>query len=185
MAWQPDKQFFEDFPRLDPRRTNWKYTSRSTSRYNCLAFAAGDKHRRWWPCEGRFWPVGYDRNDSVEAIERFFVKCLRFRRATDGRFVSGFHKIAVFSLAGSPTHACRQTPARSGWWKSKLGDNVDIIHDLGAISGPLYGEPTLFLERPAGEYREAQRSLRKLIRIQRLPPAGGTGAATLWSPEEG
>lgn len=46
-----------------------------------------------------------------------------------------------------PTHAAVQL--ETDMWTSKMGDFEDIWHDtVGAVNGPLYGEPVLYMERP-------------------------------------
>lgn len=55
-------------------------------------------------------------------------------------------KIALFAtLAAKPTHAARQIP--NGRWKSKLGPNHDIEHDLHSIEGNEYGFVVRFMQR--------------------------------------
>jgi hypothetical protein len=60
------------FPRLET--TRFDITSPPDTRYNCVAWAAGDTRRWWWPGEVPFsyWPAGVRREESVDHfIEAF------------------------------------------------------------------------------------------------------------------
>jgi hypothetical protein len=60
------------FPRLTP--ATFEMTSPRDTRYNCVAWAAGDTRRWWWPGEVpfSFWPTGVRREESVvNFIEAF------------------------------------------------------------------------------------------------------------------
>jgi hypothetical protein len=50
----------------------------------------------------------------------------------------GFERIALYALRGIPTHACRQL--ENGIWTSKLGQYIDLSHELDELEGPEYGE---------------------------------------------
>ena len=59
---------------------------------------------------------------------------------TDNRLVAlGLKKIALYynPLTGEPTHAARLL--ENGFWTSKLGDNIDLSHELSELEGPEYG----------------------------------------------
>lgn len=62
-----------------------------------------------------------------------------------------FEKVAIYVDANNvPTHASRQL--ETGEWASKLGKNVDIIHDtpeaVGGFEGRAYGRVALLMRRP-------------------------------------
>jgi hypothetical protein len=65
------------FPRLTER--SFEITSPSDRRYNCVAWAASDMRRWWWPGEPpfSFWPDGVRRDESIHA----FSLCLGRRRS--------------------------------------------------------------------------------------------------------
>lgn len=132
------------FPRLAP--DNNEITSPSTPRYNCIAWAAGDAERCWWPdADGvAYWPGGVPRAETVEAFVDAF-RTLGYGPCDDGELEPGHEKVALFAHLGLPTHAARQLP--DGRWSSKLGRSVDIAHALDALDGPLYGAAVLFLRR--------------------------------------
>jgi len=81
----PDRE--KNFPNLT--RELYEVTEDETDDYNCIAFAAGDKTRWWWPDPwGQYyWPI-QKRDETVEAFMQMFesldykkCKCsLRSRR---------------------------------------------------------------------------------------------------------
>ncbi|RMH08652.1 MAG: hypothetical protein D6704_02725 [Nitrospirae bacterium] len=46
----------EVFPRLC--ETRYEITSPQDTSYNCIAWAAGDVGRWWWPAPQAYWPQG-------------------------------------------------------------------------------------------------------------------------------
>ncbi len=141
-SWPP-----ANFPHLTyGRYKNHQITSRATRRYNCIAWAADDPERWWWPGGVDYWPHGVPDEETTPAFIRAF-ETLGYQLCVDATVESGFEKIALYSLpSGEPTHAARQL--RTGKWTSKLGGCEDIRHDdPGAVNGPLYGSPQHFLKR--------------------------------------
>ena len=136
-----------EFPNL--RTASYRITSPETLRYNCIAWAAGDNGRWWWPgsTRGSYWPQDVPREPSLRAFVLAF-RGLGYEECRDGSLEAGLQKIAIFArLDGGPTHAARQLS--NGKWTSKLGPLADITHDsVGDISGTLYGEPVKFMRRP-------------------------------------
>ena len=47
-------------------------------------------------------------------------------------------RVALYALNGSPKHAARQVAANV--WTSKIGQNIDIEHNLRGLEGPTYGQ---------------------------------------------
>jgi hypothetical protein len=131
---------------------NHRITSDRSESYNCLAWAAGDDTRWWWPDDEdnlglSHWPEGVPRSEDLEAFVAAF-ETLGYGPCEDGRLETGLEKVAIYSRDGVPTHAARQLP--EGTWTSKLGQGFDIRHALKAIEGPAYGLASLFLARPIG-----------------------------------
>lgn len=125
-----------------------KKTSDFNPRYNCIAWAFKDMQRFWWPNQpGRtYWPISTVGLTVTEAFEKWFsvdgwVECV------DGELEPGFEKIALYTLNGEPQHAARQLA--DGRWTSKLGENIDLSHDISELDGPAYGKPTRFFRRAA------------------------------------
>ncbi len=136
------------FPLLN--EANCRPTSLADNDYNCIAWAAEDTERWWWPdSQGQtYWPATIPRNESMESFRRAFA-LLGYVDPTDDTVESGRQKIAIFATAGTtPTHAARQLP--DGWWTSKLGRQIDIAHELRAIEGPVYGSMAVVLARAVG-----------------------------------
>jgi hypothetical protein len=135
------------FPALGD--AGFRVTSPATRDYNCIAWAAGDTARWWWPDDdpdnAGFWPPGVAAEETLDAFAAAFAT-IGYALCSGENRESGFEKIAVFANAGIPTHAARQLA--SGRWTSKLGMREDIEHDLHAISGTLYGTVALVLRRP-------------------------------------
>ena len=61
-----------DFPNL--RTSTFCKTSEATSEYNCVAWAAGETDRWWWPDSTRkkFWPRKARREVTMEAFVEAF-----------------------------------------------------------------------------------------------------------------
>jgi len=51
---------------------------------------------------------------------------------------AGYEKIALYTLNGVPSHACRLL--ETGFWTSKLGLYIDLSHDIAELEGPEYGK---------------------------------------------
>jgi hypothetical protein len=143
--------FFKDFPALDRKFRNFTVTSHATERYNCIAFAAGDHDHWWWPVtgvRGAVWPEGCARIVSLDAFVAAF-ESLGYTVCENGNLEDGVEKVAIYQNGEEPTHAARQMRDRNGRWKSKIGDNVDIEHELAGLEGgSIYGVVVKFMCRP-------------------------------------
>jgi hypothetical protein len=137
----------QGFESLDP--INYQPTSPATPTYNCIAWAAGDNSRFWWP-----WPtdVYYWPEDApLEATLNAFIKAfstLGYEICETGDLEVGYEKIVIYinPLTGQPTHAARQLS--DGAWTSKLGKHIDIRHDTPEnIQGSAYGTPSQYMRR--------------------------------------
>lgn len=134
-----------DFPLLE--QTDYLVTSEKTPEYNCIAWAAGDVNRWWWPdsMEQAYWPQNSPREESLEAFLHVY-QSLGYELCENEEHEPTYEKIALFvSTNGIPTHAARQVP--NGRWTSKLGREEDIEHSLRSLEGPLYGTVSKVLRR--------------------------------------
>lgn len=145
------------FPDLDSYF--WKRHSDTSRIYNCIAFAAGDT-KNWWepsPLRKRYWPKGVPRVDTVAAYTAAF-KTRGFELCTNGTLEIGFDKIVLYLRGGNfPCHAAKQisTGEDAGFWLSKLGENIDIIHEKPeSLSGHDYGVPTYFFKRDQAAHQQ-------------------------------
>ena len=124
----------------------YEITSDFSLDYNCIAWAAGDISRWWWPAAGDHWPID-DTSATVSSFSRAFAE-IGYRQANDDSLEPGYEKVALFAKEGRISHAARQLP--NGRWTSKLGSDVDIEHDLCDIEGEVYGTVVRLLKRPLG-----------------------------------
>jgi len=139
--------FIATFPRL--ATGGYRIISAATTRYNCIAWAAGRNDRYWWPHPDAFWPTGVPFEVTLQAFEAAYAT-LGFTRCNNVDIEPGFEKIVIYvDNAGVPKHAARQLPG--GVWTSKLGPSQDIEHATAdALSGRNYGSPGLALKRAKG-----------------------------------
>jgi hypothetical protein len=135
-----------DFP--DLQEEHHKVTSPATREYNCIAWAAGDTENWWWPdaMGTAYWPLNVPREVTILAFQLAYGT-LGFTPCNDSSLEIGFEKIALYALAGEPTHATRQLA--NGHWTSKLGDFEDIEHaTIECLHGPCYGTVIIYMRRP-------------------------------------
>jgi hypothetical protein len=124
-------------------------TSQIDKKYNCIAFAAGDMKRWWWPLPADvqevFWPANAPRVESLAAFRDAFAS-LGFCDCDNDDVEPGFAKIALFANPeGIPLHAARQLP--DGRWTSKIGEREDIEHELRDLEGSAYGTVKLLMRK--------------------------------------
>lgn len=137
------------FPQLS--HSAYAITSPATPEYNCIAWAAGDTERWWWPVAGSYayWPANAPVQETLVAFIKAFAT-LGFMPCDDSQVEQGHEKVALYvDQNGKPTHAARQLP--NGRWTSKLGKIEDIEHELEAVVGPVYGSVAQILKRPIGK----------------------------------
>ena len=145
----PPNTFQARFPRLTPN--NHVLTSPEDFAYNCIAWAAGDKGRFWWPqpvVPYLYWPQGVCREVARHCfVGAFATLGYQEAEALDWSWTAGVEKVVLYEdSSGTPTHAARQLP--SGRWTSKLGRNVDIEHlQPEDVEGPAYGTAAVLLAR--------------------------------------
>ena len=132
-------------PRL--HQDEYRITSPESDRYNCIAWAAGDATRRWWPGEpDYYWPPDAPSAETMESFQAVFA-ALGYRECATAEWEPGYEKVALFAKDGWPTHAARQLP--NGHWRSKPGRWEDIEHHtLQALVSSLYGGVACLLRRP-------------------------------------
>lgn len=133
------------FPAL---RDDYRKTSPQDVAYNCIAWAAKDTARWWWPVHGYWWPVGAPANRSVSAFIVAFGR-LGYQSCSNGSLEEGFEKVAIYAdSSGDVQHMARQLPD-TGRWTSKLGIAEDIQHTTPAeLEGDCYGAVVQYMRRP-------------------------------------
>lgn len=125
----------------------YQVTSPRNKDYNCIAWAAGDSHRGWWPSRNNsteYWPSGLTRARTQQAFVAAF-ESLGYLVCDNEEQEAGYEKIALFANVDGPTHASRQLP--NGLWTSKLGTMEDIEHSLRNLEGTLYGTVVVIMRR--------------------------------------
>ena len=132
------------FPKL--ATDGYRVTSPPTIFYNCLAWAAGENWRWWWPDEEYYWPRDVPCELSLQAFTQAY-ETLGYEVCTDVEVEIGYEKIALYANAGGiPTHAAKQLA--SGLWSSKIGRGEDIEHArLESLTGGIYSEVTRIMRR--------------------------------------
>jgi hypothetical protein len=120
--------------------------------YNCIAWAAHDVNRFWWPHEDAYWPSWSKRENAIENFVTAF-RWLGYRVCENSNLEFGFEKVALYAIGEEPQHMARQLS--DGSWTSKCGGDEDIKHfTLDALEsyGPApnranYGSPVLYMKR--------------------------------------
>ena len=147
----------------------FKKTSETDGRYNCIAYAANEKHRYWWPVKygmaanDVYWPEGVSK---VCVLKNFVLafETLGYKTCDSSDLKEDVEKVAIYvtakasakALKGAPLHMARQLP--SGEWTSKLGVGIDISHKtVKSLEGEIYGIVKQFMERPIKEEQVKQK----------------------------
>jgi hypothetical protein len=141
----------DNLERIFPQLVGATYaiTSPEDGYYNCIAWAANDIQRKWWPFayppQG-YWPDNIPREETVAAFAAAFAT-LGYGECDNGDVEEGFEKVAIYTDAdGEVTHMARQL--ENGTWASKLGDLEDIEHHtVDSLNGSAYGQPRQYLRR--------------------------------------
>lgn len=127
---------------------SWSITSKSTRKYNCLAWAVGETHRRWDTCKGAYWPESVPQRQGIAyLVAAYRTVGFEVCNETDGKTPDPqYDKIVLYELNTNGEHAAKLLD--TGHWSSKLGDDVDIEHATPeALSGPIYGQPLVYMKR--------------------------------------
>lgn len=146
----PSEIIESQFPRLNSA-AKYELRSPEDENYNCIAYAAGDTGRWWWPVQSKgatYWPQDVSREHALSAFVSAF-ESVGYELCPDGEPEERFEKIALFADGDKPTHAARYE-ASTDMWLSKLGKWIDIAHrNVEDVGGGVYGEPVCYLRRPA------------------------------------
>lgn len=130
------------FPGL--AQSDYDITSKASDNYNCIAWAANDTTRCWWPGQ-YYWPKPAEFSDSIALFVDTFCECLGYEQCEGGDLEIGYQKVAIYAISGSVKHMARQL--LDGKWTSKLGQLVDISHALPGVEGTDYGRVVQFLRK--------------------------------------
>ena len=122
-------------------------TSPAAHSYNCIAWAAEQNNKWWWPDPHNYgyWPPGVVREETLGAFIAAYGT-LGYAPCDNSLPEPDAEKIAIFTDGGMPTHAARQLA--DGTWTSKLGNFEDICHQtLDALEGGKYGSVAQIMSR--------------------------------------
>lgn len=76
------------------RDEHYLVTSDSTDEYNCIAWAANDTERWWWPHPDAYWPTDLPRVETLENFIRAF-QALGYGPCEDGALEAGYTKVVI------------------------------------------------------------------------------------------
>ena len=145
----PEAYYDRYFPAL--KRLGFTRTSEAEY-YNCIAYAAGDIERRWWPDQfppgsRDYWPLPLT-NPPDERVETFIAEFATqgYVPCENARHEPGYEKVAYYAEGETVRHAAKQH--EDGAWRSKLGPDEDIEHTLEGLEGWFYGRVVAILRRP-------------------------------------
>jgi hypothetical protein len=133
------------------RNSSYCVTSSRTPTYNCIAWAAGENDRPWWPIPSPLAPYYWPENDKDESLEDFIsaFETLGYISCENGDLEEGCEKVAIYiNDQGEPSHMARQL--HTGSWTSKCGDLEDVQHNLEDLEGGDrygYGKVSHFMKR--------------------------------------
>lgn len=141
------------FPNL--KTTQYRLTSPEDANYNCVSWAIHNHQDEsyptdWWepaPMSKYYWPIERNEDYSLQSYQAVF-EALGYSICQPTHLNEGYTRISIFSHNGFFKHVCRQDIIKPNRWLSKIGQKVDIEHELEALSGSFYGYPTVFMEKP-------------------------------------
>jgi len=146
------------FPNLT--LSNYEPKSEATSRYNCVAMAADDYQRRWWPAPQSdpawkqfYWPANVPREGKLEYFIKAFVE-MGYEVCDSEDYEDGYEKVVIYVDAqGAPTHMARQLGP--SLWCSKIGvGGWDIHHETPAVLNSIsYGRVAQGMRRKSPKGR--------------------------------
>ena len=119
-----------------------------SERYNCIAYAAGDTGRWWWPDGVNYWPPGAPLTDSIASLKEVFAG-LGYEICDDSSAEADCQKVALYEWDGKMQYAALQLP--HGRWRSKMGQGPVIEHpNPDALSDGIYGRASIIMRRAVG-----------------------------------
>lgn len=92
-----------DFPNLST--TGYKITSPDTINYNCIAWAAGDDQRWWWPDSQNidYWPEEVPREVTLDAFKQAF-QTVGYEVCQTDSLESGWQKMLFMRILQENQH---------------------------------------------------------------------------------
>ena len=116
-----------------------------STRYNCIAYAAGDTDKWWWLDGVNYWSPWARPTNRIESLKEAF-SALGYEPCDDIGAEADYQKVALYNIQGEMTQAALQMP--SARWRSKMGQGPVIEHrSPQSLSDGIYGRPTIFMRR--------------------------------------
>ena len=109
-----------------------------------------------------------DQPETVEEIARVLKEKYGYEDCEDECHEEGVQKVAIFEKDGKPTHIAIKPSTSKYIWKSKMGLNVDMEHELHVI------------ETLDGDDSNAH-GYGKAVRFSRLKKKGASGQEAMTS----
>jgi hypothetical protein len=129
----PSSQEKRDLKSEHPNLKNgeWKKTGEIDNDYNCHSWSVlCEANLDWIDILGK----SYDRLDNM-FVKKGYKLCTK---SSDYKPECKKRKIAIFCLNGEVTHSAKETDD-GGWWESKMGWYIRIIHKLDQLEDSMYG----------------------------------------------
>ena len=131
------------FPNL--ANEGFEIVDQPTERYNCIAYAAGDTSKWWWPDGINYWPPWATETNRIESLKEAFAG-LGYDLCAHNDTEVGYQRVALYEVDGEMKHATVQMP--NGLWRSKMGQGPVIEHlSPESLSGGMYGDATAYMRR--------------------------------------
>jgi hypothetical protein len=138
----------------------WSFNSPKDTGYQCIAWAACQTKRIWWPWDhpNYYWPPGFAKlpifsSVPVAHFAEMFEKRFGYQKCDESAYEIGYQKVAIYANATGVTHMARQH-FFGNRWLSKLGEEEDIIHektsDIEGSVNPMantYGVASYYMRR--------------------------------------
>jgi len=127
------------------KKDEWSKTGEATgvsgkNAYNCYAWSLCRDDVGW--IEQIVDALGNNNKSlDVDDFDNFFSNkgySVCGNSISDCKSESGKRKIALFGIDGRPTHAAKESDD-DGWWESKLGGSIRILHRVEQLEGTSYG----------------------------------------------
>lgn len=120
-----------------PKLTTFAVSSGADPRYNCVAWTIGRIDAWIWP------PRRETGARALSLLDEFYDRRGWHRQEFEPE--GGTPAIALYCASGTPNHVA--LAIGSGWWESKLGRGMRIVHLLLDLECPTYGEVHSFYVR--------------------------------------
>ncbi len=135
------------FPLLSSE--GFEIVEQPSEQYNCIAYAADDTSKWWWPDGINYWPPWATETNRLDSLKEAFAG-LGYEQCDRSDAEVVYQKVALYEVNGEMKHASVQV--LNGRWRSKMGQGPVIEHDSPeSLSGGMYGNATVYMRRVVTE----------------------------------